>query len=131
MITLADVSKVYPGRVTALDEVSLRIGAGEIHGIVGRSGAGKSTLIRCLTGLERITRGSISIDSTDIGGARGRRLRQARRSIGMVFQHVNLLDSRTAEQNIAHPLEVAGMPRAQRRRRTAELLELVGLSDRA
>ncbi|GAB3846872.1 methionine ABC transporter ATP-binding protein [Nesterenkonia populi] len=131
MITLSDVSKVYPGGVTALDDVSLSIDAGEIHGIVGRSGAGKSTLIRCLTGLERVTEGAITIGETDIGAAHGRQLRRARRSIGMVFQHVNLLDSRTAEQNIAHPLEVAGVGRAERRSRTAELLDLVGLSDRA
>ncbi|GAA1806174.1 methionine ABC transporter ATP-binding protein [Nesterenkonia flava] len=131
MIELKDVRKVYPGGVTALDSVNLSIGAGSIHGIVGRSGAGKSTLIRCLTGLEKITSGSISIDGKSMDGATGAELMKARRAIGMVFQHVNLLDSRTAAKNIAHPLEIAGVPRSQRRARVKELLELVGLSDRA
>lgn len=131
MIELNEVSKVYPGGVTALDSVNLRIPAGEIHGIVGRSGAGKSTLIRCLTGLDRATGGQIRIDGTDLSAARGSALMKARRSIGMVFQHVNLLDSRTAAKNIAHPLEIARVPKAERQRRVAELLDLVGLSDRA
>lgn len=131
MIELKNVSKVYPGGVSALDSVNLLIPAGEIHGIVGRSGAGKSTLIRCLTGLDRATGGEIRIDGRDLTTARGADLVQARRSIGMVFQHVNLLDSRTAAKNIAHPLEIARVPKAERRRRVAELLELVGLSDRA
>lgn len=131
MIGLNEVSKVYPGGVTALNSVNLHIPAGEIHGIVGRSGAGKSTLIRCLTGLEDVTEGQISIDGVDLTAARGAELIAARRSIGMVFQHVNLLDSRTAAKNIAHPLEIARVPKAERRRRVTELLELVGLSDRA
>ncbi len=130
MIELRDVTKVHAGGVTALDGVSLSIGAGEIHGIVGRSGAGKSTLIRCLTGLDPATSGRTVIDGTDIGAARGSDLARARRKIGMVFQHVNLLDSRTAEQNIAHPLEVAGVAAKERRRRVDELLDLVGLTDR-
>lgn len=131
MIELSEVSKVYPGGVTALDSVDLTIGLGEIHGIVGRSGAGKSTLIRCLTGLDRASSGQIRIDGLDLTSARGAELMKARRRIGMVFQHVNLLDSRTAAKNIAHPLEIAGVSRAERRRRVAELLDLVGLTDRA
>ena len=131
MIELREVTKVYPGGVTALNSVDLTIPTGEIHGIVGRSGAGKSTLIRCLTGLERATSGSIRIDGMDLTSARGAELMKARRRIGMVFQHVNLLDSRTAAKNIAHPLEIAGLGRAERRRRVAELLDLVGLADRA
>ncbi len=130
MIELRDVSKVHPGGVTALDGVSLSVGAGRIHGIVGRSGAGKSTLIRCLTGLDPATGGHIEIDGTDIVAARGSELARARRKIGMVFQHVNLLDSRTAEQNIAHPLEIAGVPAKERRQRVEQLLDLVGLADR-
>lgn len=130
MIELTDVSKVYPGGVTALDSVNLTIPDGEIHGIVGRSGAGKSTLIRCLTGLDPATSGSISVDGVDLGQARGGALMKARRSIGMVFQHHNLLDSRTAEKNISHPLEIAGVPAKERKRRVEELLELVGLTDR-
>ncbi|GFZ78358.1 methionine ABC transporter ATP-binding protein [Nesterenkonia alkaliphila] len=131
VIELQDVRKVYPGNVTALDGVSLRIGPGSIHGIVGRSGAGKSTLIRCLTGLEDLSSGSIRIDGRSMDRATGAELMKARRAIGMVFQHVNLLDSRTAARNIAHPLEIAGVPRAKRRARVSELLELVGLADRA
>lgn len=130
MIELKEVSKVYPGGVTALDSVNLTIPDGEIHGIVGRSGAGKSTLIRCLTGLDPATSGTITVDDVDLGQSRGAALMRARRSIGMVFQHHNLLDSRTAEKNISHPLEIAGVPAKDRRRRVDELLDLVGLTDR-
>lgn len=135
MITLDRLTKVFPAPgggddVVALDGIDLHVAAGEIHGIVGRSGAGKSTLIRCLTGLERPTSGHVSIDGTDIASLDGAELRAARREIGMVFQHANLLDSRTAAQNIAHPLEIAGVPKAQRGRRVAELVELVGLAGR-
>ncbi|WP_105565101.1 methionine ABC transporter ATP-binding protein [Microbacterium halophytorum] len=130
MIELRGVGKVHPGGVTALDGVDLTVADGEIHGIVGRSGAGKSTLIRCLTGLDPATSGTVRIDGVDISSASGAALAKARRSIGMVFQHVNLLDSRTAEQNIAHPLEIAGVPAAERRRRVDELLGIVGLTDR-
>ena len=134
LIQLRQVHKEFTtrgGRVVALDDVTLEVARGEIHGIVGRSGAGKSTLIRCLTGLEPPTSGSVEIDGVTISGLRGRDLRTARRSIGMVFQHVNLLDSRTAAENVAHPLEIAGVPRAERTARVVELLELVGLADRA
>lgn len=130
MITLSGLRKTYPGGVTALDRIDLSVPSGSIHGIVGRSGAGKSTLIRCLTGLEPVTEGSVVIDGLDIAAARGTQLRQARRNIGMVFQHVNLMDSRTALGNIEHPLAVAGVSKAERRRRALELLELVGLADR-
>lgn len=129
MIELQELRKEYAG-ATALDGITLSVGAGEIHGIVGRSGAGKSTLIRCLTGLEPATSGSALIDGVDITALRGAALRASRRSIGMVFQHANLLDSRTALSNIEHPLQVAGVPRAERRERARELLDLVGLSDR-
>ncbi|MDN6373920.1 MAG: ATP-binding cassette domain-containing protein, partial [Brevibacterium aurantiacum] len=95
MIELASLRKTF-GDTVALEEIDLSVPAGEIHGIVGRSGAGKSTLIRCLTGLERPSSGTVAIDGTDITDQSGSGLREARRSIGMVFQHVNLLDSRTA-----------------------------------
>src|SRR5699024_1839410 len=108
----------------------LHLEPGRIHGIVGRSGAGKSTLIRCLTGLEKPTEGRVEVDGTDIAALEGAPLRAARRNIGMVFQHANLLDSRTAAQNIAHPLEIAGVPRARRQERVRELVELVGLTGR-
>lgn len=135
VITLDALRKVFPapgggGPVVALDGIDLHLGPGRIHGIVGRSGAGKSTLIRCLTGLEKPTSGRVEIDGTDIAALEGAQLRAARRNIGMVFQHANLLDSRTAAQNIAHPLEIAGVPRAERERRVAELVELVGLTGR-
>lgn len=135
MITLKNLAKEFPSPtggepVQALAGIDLEIGAGTIHGIVGRSGAGKSTLIRCLTGLEKPTRGTVAIDGVDIAPLTGAALRQQRRSIGMVFQHANLLDSRTAARNIAHPLEIAGVPKAQRDARVAELVKLVGLEGR-
>ena len=132
-IELSALRKVYPSRggdVVALDGIDLAVARGAIHGIVGRSGAGKSTLIRCLTVLERPTTGSVSIDGEVLSDLPEARLRSARRRIGMVFQHVNLLDSRTIAANVAYPLEVAGMPREQRTARVAELLETVGLSGR-
>ena len=130
MIDLTGVSKIYPvkggGQVVALDGVNLHVDRGSIHGIVGRSGAGKSTLIRCLTALEKPTDGRIVVDGLDLGSA----LRAARRRIGMVFQAANLLDARTAADNIGYPLKLAGVPRAQRRQRVEELLALVGLEGR-
>ena len=135
VITLDGLTKVFPAPgggdpVVALDGIDLHLEPGRIHGIVGSSGAGKSTLIRCLTGLEKPTSGRVEVDGTDVAALEGRALRAARRNIGMVFQHANLLDSRTAAQNIAHPLEIAGVPRAERERRVAELVELVGLGGR-
>ncbi|MCK9900249.1 methionine ABC transporter ATP-binding protein [Parafrankia colletiae] len=134
MISVTDLRKVYrarSGEVAALDGIDLHVAAGEIHGVVGRSGAGKSTLVRCLTAVERPTSGSVRIDGQELTslGEAGRR--RARRRIGMVFQHVNLLDNRSAAANVAFPLELAGVRRTARRARTAELLELVGLTDRA
>jgi D-methionine transport system ATP-binding protein len=132
-IELTALRKVYPTRgedVVALDGIDLAVPRGAIHGIVGRSGAGKSTLIRCLTVLERPTSGSVSVGGEVLSDLPETRLRSARRRIGMVFQHVNLLDSRTIAANVAYPLEVAGVPRAQRATRVAELLDLVGLGGR-
>ena len=132
MIDLTGVSKVYPvkngGQVVALDGVNLHVDRGSIHGIVGRSGAGKSTLIRCLTALEKPTDGHIVVDGLDLSTLSGSALRAARRR--MVFQAANLLDARTAADNIGYPLKLAGVPRAQRRERVEELLELVGLEGR-
>ncbi|GAA4282954.1 hypothetical protein GCM10022261_04850 [Brevibacterium daeguense] len=130
MIELRGLRKEFSGTV-ALENIDLSVGAGEIHGIVGRSGAGKSTLIRCLTGLEKPTAGTVSIDGVDVTAQKGEGLRRARRNIGMVFQHANLLDSRTALGNVEHPLEIAGVGRSERRSRALELLEIVGLSDPA
>ena len=138
MIDLIDVRKVYARRgaepVIALDGINLTIPSGDIHGIVGESGAGKSTLIRCLTALERPTEGRILVDGDDLTRLSPRELRNARRRIGMVFQGGNLLDSRTAAQNIALPLQIG--PEARRNRsdvhgRVSELLRVVGLEGRA
>ena len=130
MIELRDLRKEFAG-TPALDGINLTIPDGQIHGIVGRSGAGKSTLIRCITGLETPTSGTVTIDGTAITGQSASELRRARRSIGMVFQHANLLDSLTAQGNVEHPLKVAGVPASKRQARAHELLELVGLADRA
>ena len=126
MISLRDVVKVYTLRdgteVRALDGLTLTVPAGSIHGIVGTSGAGKSTLIRCLTALERPTEGSVVVDGLDLATLSGKALRDARRRIGMVFQAANLLDARTASDNIGYPLKLAGVPKEQRRERVEELL---------
>ena len=134
MIHLTGVRKAYPVKggntVVALDGVNLHVARGSIHGIVGRSGAGKSTLIRCLTALERPTEGSVVVDGLDLATLSGKALRDARRRIGMVFQAANLLDARTASDNIGYPLKLAGVPKEQRRERVEELLDLVGLAGR-
>lgn len=132
-IVLTELRKVYPlrgGEVVALDGIDLRVPRGAIHGIVGESGAGKSTLVRCVTGLERPTSGGVWVDGEEIGAAGERDLRRVRRRIGMVFQHVNLFDARTAAENVGYPLRIAKAPAARRRQRVAELLELVGLAGR-
>ncbi|WP_222263127.1 methionine ABC transporter ATP-binding protein [Modestobacter marinus] len=136
MIELNDVRKVFParrraGEVVAVDGVSLRVEAGEFAGVVGPSGSGKSTLVRLVNMLERPTSGSVTVDGRVLSALPDDQVRAARRSIGMVFQHFELLDSRTAAGNVEHPLELAGVGRAERRRRAAELLDLVGLGERA
>lgn len=133
-ISLSGVRKVYRRRggeeVIALDGIDLEIPAGTIHGIVGQSGAGKSTIIRCLTALEKPTEGHIVVAGDDMTTLSANELRKARRHIGMVFQHANLLDSRTAAQNIAYPLAIAKVSRGDKHKRVAELLDLVGLTGR-
>ncbi|WP_347710443.1 methionine ABC transporter ATP-binding protein [Niveispirillum sp. BGYR6] len=116
--------------MTALDGINLDIQGGSIFGILGRSGAGKTTLIRCLNRLETPSTGRILVGDVDLASLPPDELRRQRRRIGMVFQHFHLLHSRTAADNIAAPLEIAGVPKPQRKRRVAELLDLVGLSDR-
>jgi D-methionine transport system ATP-binding protein len=135
MIRLEQVSKRYPaGRgsaaVAALQEVSLEIAGGEIFGIVGESGAGKSTLIRLVNLLERPDGGRVVVGGQDLTGLTPAALRQARRGIGMVFQHFNLLSARSVYRNVALPLEIAGLPAAAIRARVDPLLELVGLADK-
>ena len=132
MILVERVSKTYAdGQPPALDNVSLQIADGSIFGIVGRSGAGKSTLLRCLNLLERPTSGRILMDGQDLTLLSDKQLRQQRQRIGMIFQGFNLLHSRNVADNVAVPMEIAGQPKAERVARVKELLELVGLSDKA
>lgn len=119
------------GRVTALDGIDLDIRRGEIFGIIGLSGAGKSTLVRCINFLEKPTAGTVTVDGQELGSLSKKQLLEARRSMGMIFQQFNLLQQRTALQNICFPLEIAGTSKADAEKRAKELLEIVGLSDRA
>lgn len=134
MIQLTQIAKTYKTgarQVDALRDVTLHVKPGEIYGVLGQSGAGKSTLIRCVNLLERPTEGRVIVDGQDLLALPAAGLRQARQKIGMIFQHFNLLDSRTVAGNVAFPLEVAGWPKARITTRVEELLALVGLSDRA
>ncbi|TCW09404.1 D-methionine transport system ATP-binding protein [Raoultella sp. BIGb0138] len=133
MIILRNISKVFDqgkASIAAVDGVNLTVEQGQIYGIIGYSGAGKSTLIRLLNGLEKPTSGSVVINGQDISAAKGEALRQARLKISMVFQHFNLLWSRTVSENIAFSMQIAGAPKATIKRRVAELIELVGLTGR-
>ncbi|MDI9480462.1 MAG: methionine ABC transporter ATP-binding protein [Syntrophomonadaceae bacterium] len=134
MIQIEHLTKIFETpshQVLALDDVTLSINKGEIFGIIGLSGAGKSTLIRCINMLEKPTQGSIYVDGQQITSLDKRDLRCARQKIGMIFQHFNLLSSRTVFDNILFPLEIAGVPSAQAKSRVNELLDLVGLTDKA
>lgn len=119
------------GPVTALKDINLEIQQGDIFGIIGMSGAGKSTLVRCMNLLERPTAGQVLFDGQNIAELTDKQLQEARRSMGMIFQQFNLLMQRTAEKNICFPLEIAGADKKNIAARAKELLELVGLSDRA
>lgn len=133
MITLKNVEKIFKskaGEVRAVDHVDLQINQGEIYGIIGYSGAGKSTLIRLLNRLEQATSGSVEVAGRDLTKIGGANLRKARQEIGMIFQHFNLLWSRTVRENIAFPLEIAGVEKAERLKRVDELIKLVGLEGR-
>ncbi|AFL53883.1 D-methionine transport system ATP-binding protein [Sinorhizobium fredii] len=129
------VSKRFAGSgesaaFTALDNVSLTVGRGSITGIIGRSGAGKSTLIRLVNGLEKPSGGKVFVDGVDVGPLDEAGLRDLRRSVGMIFQHFNLLSSRTVFGNVALPLEIAGIDRHAIEARVLPLLDLVGLADK-
>ena len=133
MIRVENVSKIYTGKqgtVEAVKDVSLEISRGEIFGVIGFSGAGKSTLIRLLNGLETVTSGHIYINDKDITTLKRKELLKERQKIAMIFQHFNLLWSRTVEENIAFSLEIAGVPKAERKAKVAELIDLVGLTGR-
>ncbi len=134
MIQLKNLTKTFPhpdGKVIAVDEVSLDIEAGEIFGIIGLSGAGKSTLVRLINRLEEADQGEILIDGTELRRLSRKKLNAERKEIGMIFQHFNLLQSRSVEDNVAFPLELAGMSKKEIQARVAETLILVGLSDKA
>ncbi|WP_448207214.1 methionine ABC transporter ATP-binding protein [Azospirillum sp. sgz302134] len=135
MITFEKLQKTYPARgtgapVQALADIDLTIERGEIYGIIGRSGAGKSTLLRTVNLLEKPTSGRVLVDGVDMTSLSARELREARHSIGMIFQHFNLLSSRTVFDNVALPLELAGVPKAQIREAVEPLLDLVGLTEK-
>ena len=119
------------GVLHALNGVDLKVNEGEIFGIIGPSGAGKSTLIRSLNLLEIPDAGSIKINGKEVRSLKGKELRDFRRKIGMIFQHFNLLSSRTVRENIAFPLEIASVPAGERNRKVDRLMELVGLSAHA
>lgn len=132
MIVIDGLSKQYAGGgQPALNNVSFSVPKGAIYGILGRSGAGKSTLIRCLNLLERPSAGRILFNGEDITGYDKAQLRAHRLRTGMIFQHFNLLQARHVADNVAVPLEIAGVPKTQRQKRVMELLALVGLSDKA
>jgi D-methionine transport system ATP-binding protein len=135
IIAFDGVSKIFPSRsdsaeILAVDNINLLVPEGAIVGVIGRSGAGKSTLIRLINGLEHPTSGHVRVNGTDIGALDERALRWARRSIGMIFQDFNLLSSRTAFENIALPLEIAGNPRKDIPGIVEPLLAMVGLVDK-
>jgi D-methionine transport system ATP-binding protein len=134
LIRLQNISKVFytdSGPVEALKDINLSIKKGEIFGIIGLSGAGKSTLVRCINFLEKPTEGNVILDGRDLGGLTRKELLKARQSIGMIFQGFNLLSQRNALRNICFPLEIAGVSKSDAKARAYELLDIVGLSDKA
>lgn len=134
IVRIQGLNKTFRGRagtVVALNGIDLDIYRGEIFGIIGLSGAGKSTLVRCINFLEKPTEGTVTVDGQELGKLSKKQLLEARRSMGMIFQQFNLLQQRTALQNICFPLEIAGTSKADAEKRARELLEIVGLSDRA
>jgi D-methionine transport system ATP-binding protein len=137
MITLHHVTKTFAtpgGPLRAVDHASLHIDSGDVFGVIGFSGAGKSTLLRTINLLEKPDpdpRLSIVIDGQELTRLAKADLNRARRSIGMIFQHFNLLNNRTAAENVSFPLEIAQVPKPERRRRVAECLDIVGLTDKA
>jgi len=135
MIKLDHITQTYKtpeGReFKALDDVSIEIRSGEIFGIIGRSGAGKSTLVRCINLLNRPSEGTVTVDGKNLTELSEDELRESRRSIGMIFQHFNLLSSRTVYDNVALPLELVGTPKNVIREKVEPLLKLVGLTEHA
>ncbi len=134
MIELIGISKTYYNKdkaVEAIKDINLKIEQGDIFGIIGLSGAGKSTLVRCINFLEKPTEGKVIFDGQDLGALDHKGLLKARQSIGMIFQGFNLLEQRTALKNVCYPLEIMGVNKAEAKERALELLEVVGLADKA
>ena len=131
LIAVKNLVKEYGNGVRALDQIDLEIGRGDIFGIIGMSGAGKSTLVRCLNNLEKPTEGTVEIQGKELSKMKGRTLRKERQKISMIFQHFNLLMQKNVLDNICFPLEIAGVKKKQAKERARELLEIVGLSDKA
>ncbi|MET0726170.1 MAG: methionine ABC transporter ATP-binding protein [Leifsonia sp.] len=137
LVSLRNVTKAYPAPekggepIVAIDDVSIDIDAGDVYGIIGYSGAGKSTLVRLINALEPVTSGSVVIDGEEISGRSERELRTVRLGIGMIFQQFNLFNAKTVWNNVAYPLKVAGVPKEKLAARVDELLEFVGLTDKA
>ena len=133
MIELKNITKIYDtdeGEFKALDNVSLTINDGDVFGVIGESGAGKSTLVRHINLLERPTSGQVLIDGVDVTAYSGKKLRELRAGIGMIFQNFSLYQQRNVLQNVMFPLELMHVSKAQARQRAQELIELVGLSDK-
>ena len=134
MIEFIDVDKTYPGSeapVHALDNINFKVDAGEIYGVVGYSGAGKSTLLRCVNQLESVSEGKVIVDGKDLTSLTPSELRVIKKRIGMIFQHFNLLNSKTIYTNVAMPLILNKTPKNEIKARVTELLDFVGLSDKA
>lgn len=134
MIEIKNLTKTFStadGKVEALSNVDLTVNDGDIFGIIGMSGAGKSTLVRCINMLERPTEGQVIIDGVDIGALSPKKLREIRRNVTMIFQGFNLLMQRTCLKNICFPLELAGVKKEDAIKKAKELLEIVGLPDKA
>ena len=134
MIELKNIGKTFQskdGEVEALKDVSIKINDGDIFGIIGMSGAGKSTLVRCINMLEKPSEGTIEIDGEDVGSMSKPKLREMRRNVTMIFQGFNLLMQRNCLSNICFPLELAGMKKKEAKKKAKELLDIVGLPDKA
>lgn len=133
MIRIENVSKTFKSKdntVEALKNITLDIEAGDIYGIIGMSGAGKSTLVRCLNFLERPTQGTVYVEGKDLSAMSGKELLSMRRSVAMIFQHFNLLMQRTVLDNICFPMEIAGVKKAEARKKAREYLKIVDLSEK-
>lgn len=134
MIEIKNLSKSFDtadGKFLALKDINITVEDGDIYGIIGMSGAGKSTLVRCINMIERPTEGGVMIDGVDMNTLSDAELRKVRRNVTMIFQNFNLLMQRTCLRNVCFPLEISGVPKAAAVKRAMELLELVGLPDKA